>query len=141
MTPTPATDDDRSLRELFSVATRESSDLILKEIELAKLEIAENLSGLKWSAAGMTVGPAFLFAGLLVLLGAAVLAIDQVLQQPCLSALLVGTAVTVTGAVATVAGRVVLKHADITPQRSAASLHEDEQMLEQHLGSRGIDRR
>jgi hypothetical protein len=75
-----------------------------------------------------------LFAGLLVLLFAVVLGIDRFLQQPWLSALLVGSAVTMTGLLALAGGRRRVQHVDLMPHQSAESLRDDKDMLQRHLG-------
>ena len=84
--------EERSLTQLFSDATREASELVRNEIELARLELQENLSRLKAGALGMALAVPLLFGGFLVLLFAAVLALDEVMQRPSLSAAVVGIA-------------------------------------------------
>ena len=72
---------ERSLGELVSDATRESADLFRKEIELAKLEVVQAIGKLKSGVAGMAIAVPLLFAGLLTLVLAAVLAVDTALQS------------------------------------------------------------
>ena len=128
-------EDQRSLAQLFSDLTHESSELVRKEIELAKLELVESVSQLKAGAASMALAVPVLFAGFLVLLLAAVLALDVALQKPWLSALLVGGAVTLIGIVALLVGRARIKRVDVTPQRSVESLQDDKELVRRHLGS------
>lgn len=125
--------DERSLTDLFSDVTKESSDLVRKQIELAKLEFSEKISELKSGVIGMLIAAPLLYAGLLFLLVAAVLGIDTRLQTPWLSALLVGGGVTAIGAVALIAGRERVEQTDPTPQRTVESLREDTQMVKHHL--------
>lgn len=124
---------ERSLPELFSDATRESSDLILKEIELAKLEISENIAALKTGAVQLLVALPLIFGGFLVVLAAAVLGLDLWLQRPWLSALIVGVSVVVAGLAAVAAGRARLASEEIVPQRSLESLREDKEMIQEHV--------
>jgi hypothetical protein len=131
----PYREDDRSLPELFSDVTRESSELVRKEIQHAKLEVMENISELKVGATSMMLSLPLLYAGLLILLVAALLALDLVLQRPWLSALLVGGGVTLIGVIALLAGRAQVRGAEIAPQRSVESLREDRNMVRQHVGS------
>lgn len=127
------TEDERSLPELFSDVTRESSELVRKEIELAKLEITQNVAGLKTAAASVVVAVPLLFTGFLVILAGAVLALDVALQRTWLSALMVGSAVSVVGTVALLGGTSGVKDAKLAPQRSIESLRDDKDMLEEHV--------
>lgn len=124
---------ERSLPELFSDATRESSELVLKEIELAKLEISENITALKSGAVQLLVAVPLIFGGFLVLLAGGVLALDLWLQRPWLSAVIVGLSVVVIGVAAVAAGRARLAHEEVVPQRSLASLREDKEMIQEHV--------
>jgi hypothetical protein len=126
--------DERSLSELFSDATRESGELVRKEIELAKLEITDTIAQVKAGIVSLMIAVPLLFAGLLVLLVAVVLGIDRFLQQPWLSALLVGSAVTLTGLLALAGGRRRVQQVDLMPHQSAESLRDDKDMLQRHLG-------
>jgi hypothetical protein len=125
--------EDRSLGQLLSDATREGSELMRKEIELMKLEIAENLSNLKASVASMVVALPLLFSGLLILLAAAVFALDETLHRPWLSSVAVGGAVVVVGLIALLLGRRGIRAAELRPRRSEQSLRSDKQMLQRHV--------
>ncbi len=129
-------EDDRSLSQLFSDATRETSDLIRKEIELAKLEIVENISRLESGVFSMAIALPLLFGGFLVLLFAAVAGVDRALGQLWLSALIVGAAVSVMGLIALAVGRHQVKQVDLTPDQSAESLRKDKEMLQRRVGAR-----
>jgi hypothetical protein len=132
--PVPRQEDQRPLSQLLADVTRESAELMRKEIELAKLEIAQNASGLKGGATSMVVGVPLLFAGFLIVLIAAVLALDEALQRPWLSALLVGITASVAGGIALLGGRIRVKQVEVMPQRSVESLREDKEMLQHHIG-------
>jgi hypothetical protein len=126
---------ERSLPELFSDVTRESSDLVRKEVELAKLEIMAGVSDLKTGAVQLGFAVPLLFGGFLILLVGAVLALDTVLHRPWLSAVAVGAVVVLAGAVALLLGRSNIEKSDIVPQRSLESLREDKEMIQEHVGS------
>lgn len=130
-----ANSKERSLPELFSDVTRESSELVRKEIELAKLEVTEGIAALKSGAVQMLLALPLLWAGFLFTLAAAVLALDTQLQRPWLSALVVGITVLLGGVVALLVGRSQFDTKDILPERSIASLREDKEMLQEHVGS------
>ena len=74
----------------------ELSLLFRKEVALAKAEAVESFSHLKAAAISMASGGAVLFAGLLVLLAAAVLGLSHVVAD-WLAALIVGGIVSVVG--------------------------------------------
>jgi uncharacterized membrane protein YqjE len=128
-------EDQRTLAQLFSDLTHESSELVRKEVELAKLELAESVSELKTGIASMMISVPVLFAGLLCVVFAGVLALDEALHRPWLSALLVGVALMAAGAIALLGGRAKLARTDVKPQRSVASLRDDKEMVQRHVGS------
>jgi hypothetical protein len=133
MNPSLQPQEERSLKQLFSDLTYESSELVRKEIQLAKAEFSESVSELKTGVAAMAISAPLLFAGFLVLLVAAVLGLDEALHRPWLSALVVGGAVTVLGAVALLVGRSRVAKVDVTPERSARSLRDDKEMVQSHV--------
>jgi hypothetical protein len=126
---------ERSLPELFSDVTRESSDLVRKEIELAKLEITEGIAGLKSGAVQMALAVPLLFGGFLILLVGAMLALDTLLHRPWLSAVLVGATVLLAGVVALLLGRSRIEKTEIVPERAIESLRDDKEMIQDHVGS------
>ncbi|MEW6272696.1 MAG: phage holin family protein [Thermodesulfobacteriota bacterium] len=128
-------EEQRSLGQLFSDLTRESSELVRKEIELARLEFTQSISDLKTAVASMVIAVPLLFAGFLVLLLAAVFGLDQVLHRLWLSALIVGALVLAAGAVALLVGRGRMKRVDVKPERTVASLREDKEMVQRHVGA------
>lgn len=126
---------DRSVGELMGDLARESSDLIQNEIKLAKLEMIEKLAELKAGVGSMALGGAVAFAGLLVLLQAAALALDQILQNPWLSWTIVGGATVVVGMVALLIGRRRVSPDNLRPDRSMTSLRRDQQTVARHVGA------
>lgn len=126
---------ERSIGELMGDLARESSDLIQKEIELARLETTEKIGELKTGIASVAVGGVIVFAGLLILLQAAALALDLVLHQPWMSFAAVGGATLVIGLVALLAGRKRVSSETLTPERSAASLRKDQRTIARHVGA------
>lgn len=126
---------ERSIGELMGDLARESSDLIQKEIELARLETTEKIGELKTGVASVAVGGAIVFAGLLILLQAAALALDLVLHRPWLSFAAVGGATLVIGLVALLAGRKRVGADTLTPERTVASLRKDQRTVARHVGA------
>ncbi len=127
--------DRPSITELVSDPRRESSELIRKEVELAKLEITNTLSRLQAGVSAMALGGVAAFAGLLFVLAAAAFALDRVLQEPWLSSLIVGAVAILLGIAALAVGKAKLDH--LTPQRSMDSIRQDTQLLQEHLPGGG----
>lgn len=126
---------ERSIGELMGDLARESSDLIQKEIELARLETTEKIGELKAGVASVAVGGAIVFAGLLILLQAAALALDLVLHRPWLSFAAVGGATLLLGLVALLAGGKRVGADTLTPERTVASLRKDQRTVARHVGA------
>ncbi len=118
--------DDRSLQELWSEMTREASNLLHQEVELAKIETKEQLqraakAGTAFGAAGLTG-----FMALLLLSFAAAWGLDAILPT--------GFAFLIVGLVYLVAAVVLLsgarkKAADVqmVPRQTVETLKEDVQ--------------
>ena len=124
---------ERSIPELFSDLTQETTALVRKEVELAKVELSQKLSSVQTGVVSLTAGVAVAFAGLLVLLAAAVLGLDVYVRQPWMSASIVGGAVTLLGVGLLAKGRSNLAADDFVPEHSVRSLHEDKELAAKHL--------
>jgi uncharacterized protein YacL len=116
------------LRQLLN----EVSTLFRKEIALATAEVTEALSEVKVAAVSMASGGAVLFAGLLVLLASAVLALNLVVPH-WLAALIVGVIVTAIGYVMIHSGKEKLNASTFKPERTQRSLQEDKDMLQRRI--------
>ena len=120
-------------RETQSVATllhrliQEVSTLFRQELALAGAELTRTLGKALAAAAVAGAGGAVLFAGLLVLLAAAVLGLSHIMAD-WLAALIVGIVVSVVGIVAILAGTRTLPET-LQPKRSARSLSKDKDVL------------
>lgn len=82
--------DNRSLGDLLSELSRETSTLVRKEIELATTETSAKLRVAAGHTGVAAAGGALIHAGLLVLLAAIVIGLAQLGVTPWLSALIVG---------------------------------------------------
>jgi Putative Actinobacterial Holin-X, holin superfamily III len=127
--------DRPSITELVSDLRRESSELIRKEVELAKLEITITLGRIQAGVSAMALGGVAALGGFLFLLAAGAFALDRVLQEPWLSTLIVGAAAILLGVVALALGKSKLDH--LAPTRSMESIRQDTQLLQEHLPGGG----
>lgn len=126
----------RSLIGLFSDLWRETSTLVREEAQLARAEISEKVTQVESAAVSLAVGGAILFAGVLVLLFAAVAGLAQVLPPDSaawLSPLIVGMIVVVVGAIMLAKGRANLRASSLKPTRTANSLSRDAELARGHL--------
>ena len=139
----PAGDDDARLaRESGSVTGlvsdlwRQSTALLLEEVELAKTEVAEKTTHVVMSGGAIAVGGAVLFAGFIVLLLAAVNALAPLLPPDIagwLAPAIVGLVVIVIGFVMVSGGIKALEISKLAPRRTMASLRRDTDMVKEHV--------
>ncbi|HKY23454.1 MAG TPA: phage holin family protein [Vicinamibacterales bacterium] len=128
--------EGRPLSALFSDLWRESSTLAQQEAELAKAELHEKLSRLTAGVGEIATGGAVLLAGFIVLLFAAVAALEQVLPEPhdtWLAPLIVGAVVMIIGFIAVGRGRANLKAENLAPERTLQSLSRDANLAKEHM--------
>ena len=122
----------RSTVGLVKQLLNEVSDLFRKEIALAKVEASDALSNIKTGAISMASGGAVLFAGFLVLLAAAVLALSHVVPD-WLAALIVGAIVTVIGFIMVQGGKTKLDTSKIRPERTERTLRQSKETVERRM--------
>jgi hypothetical protein len=128
--------EGRSLSALFSDLWRESSTLVHEEAELAKAELNEKVSNLMAGVGEIATGGAVLLAGFIVLLFAAVAALELALPEPhdaWLAPLIVGAAVMIVGFIALARGRANLKAENLAPERTMESLRRDADLAKEHM--------
>ena len=135
-TPPPTVPkDDRPLGSLLGDLMGDLAELVSKEIQLAKAELAEKASQAATGAASLAVGGLVAFAGLLVLLDAAVYGVAALLGDAPLwaSALIVGVVVLGVGMVLLMRGRSNLRAENLTPRRTVESLRQDAEMIKEQV--------
>jgi hypothetical protein len=116
--------DDRSLSDLFSELSRETSVLVRKEVELATTEMTAKLRTAGGHAATIGTGGALTHAGLLILLAAVVLGLAQLGVPAWLSALIVAVVVMVVGYSMVRKGASRMRTTQLAPTRTIESLKE-----------------
>ncbi len=118
--------DDRSLGELFAELTQESAKLVRQEMTLAKAELSEKASRVGKDLGFLAAGGAVAYAGLLAILAAAIILLNDVMPL-WLSALLVGLVVALVGYFLLRKGLDALKREDLAPRQTMETLKEDQQ--------------
>jgi hypothetical protein len=129
-TPPGFESEDRETQSVIALLhrlTHELAALFRQELALAAAEVTRTLRKILAASATAAAGGAVLFAGLLVLLAAAVLGLSHIMAD-WLAALLVGILVCVVGIAALVAGTRALPET-LRPRRSARSLSRDKDVL------------
>jgi uncharacterized membrane protein YgdD (TMEM256/DUF423 family) len=127
---------DRSLVGLFSDLWRETQTLVHQEAQLAKAELSEKVSQVTTGAGEIAAGGAVLFAGFLVLLFAAVGALELMLDSEhaiWIAPLVVGAVVMILGYILLSRGRKQLQADSMVPQRTVQSLQRDARLAKEHV--------
>ena len=117
--------DDRSLGELFAELSRETGELVRKEIELAKTEMTAKAKTAGIQAGVVAAGGALVHAGLLVLLGAIVMALTSLGLPGWGAALIVSAAVMGAGYVMVTNGLARMRKTSVAPTQTMESLKEN----------------
>jgi uncharacterized protein HemX len=121
------TNGDRSLGELFSDLTRDTSELIREEVELAKVELSQKATCVGKDLGFLAAGGAIAYAGFLALVAALIIGLGQLGLTWWASALIVGLLVAGVGGYLVWQGLQNLKHEPLAPQQTIQTLKEDAQ--------------
>jgi xanthine/uracil permease len=117
--------DERSLGDLFSDLSRETTTLVRQEVQLAKAELTQSATEAARGIGMLVAGGAVAYAGLFFLLLAIVFGLIDAGWDAWLSALVVGLVVVAIGAVLVLRARESLKPANLAPQKTVETLKED----------------
>lgn len=117
--------DDRSLGELFAELSRETGELVKKEMELAKTEMTAKAKVAGTHAGIVAAGGALVHAGLLVLLAAIVTGFVALGLSPWLAALIVAASVMAVGYVLVMQGLNKLRQTSVAPTQTMETLKEN----------------
>lgn len=130
-----AISDERSVGSLISDLFQKSALLVRKEIQLGKAEMNEKVSQLGSAVGALAVGGAIAFAGLLVLLAAAVLGLIEVWPpaqiHPWLAPLIVGGIVALIGLVVLAVGRKNMQLHNLALSRTVESVRRDKEFVKE----------
>jgi hypothetical protein len=117
--------DERSIGDLLAELSRETSQLVRKEVELASTEMTAKVRTASGHVATTAAGGALAHAGLLVLLAALVIGLTQLGVSPWLAALVVALATMGVGYLLVNKGLAALRGTSIVPAQAIDSLKED----------------
>jgi xanthine/uracil permease len=125
--------DERSLGDLFSDLSRETTTLVRQEVQLAKAELTQSATEVARGIGMLVAGGAVAYAGLLFLLLAIVFGLIEAGWDAWLSALVVGLVVVAIGAVLVLRARESLKPANLAPQKTVETLKEDAEWAKEQI--------
>ena len=117
--------DNRSIGDLLAELSRETSELVKKEVELATTEMTAKARRAGGHVGVAAAGGALAHAGLLVFLAALGLGLSQLGVTPWLSALIISLLTIGIGYMLVNRGLTQLRSTSVAPTRAMESLKED----------------
>jgi hypothetical protein len=124
--------EERSLSELFSTLTEDIATLVRQEIQLARTELTEKGVEAGTDVALVAAGGALAGAGMFAFVSAAISLLATILPR-WLAALVVGGALSGTGAALAYMGLQNLQDADLVPHRTIESIKDDAEIIKESL--------
>jgi hypothetical protein len=124
--------EERSLSELFSTLTEDIATLVRQEIQLARTELTEKGVEAGTDVALVAAGGALAGAGMFAFVSAAISLLATILPR-WLAALVVGGALSGTGAALAYMGLQNLRDADLVPHRTIESIKDDAEIIKESL--------
>lgn len=124
---------ERSTLEIMGDLLIQFPALARKESQLARVEISEKISQAAFGLAFVAVGAVLLIPALVVLLQAAVAALEQGGFQPAAAAVITGGAVMLVGIIFLLVGINRLKIGNLIPNKTFHQIQEDASVAKQQL--------
>ena len=124
--------ENKPLGDLFSDLASEVSELVRKEVALAKLEVGQTAKHVGKNVGYLVVGGAVAYAAMLTVLAAIVMLLDKVMPDWG-AALLVGVVVGIVGWLLISKARAALQATTVTPQQTVETLKEDAAWVKQQI--------
>lgn len=128
--------EDRSLGELFSELSQETSKMLHQEVELAKTEMSRKVFQLIKDIAFLIIGGMVLYTGLFPLIGAAVIGLWLAVPEYIslwMSCLIIGFVFIGTGLFFLLKGIKNLKREDLKPQKTIESIKEGKEWVKKQI--------
>lgn len=113
-----------SIGSLFTDLTEDMGKLVRQELELVRAETMQKVNTAMRSIIMMVAGGLLAYAGLIVILIAAAIALGNIMPY-WLSTLIVGAVVVIVAAVLVTSGRSLLANMTVVPENTVESLKED----------------
>jgi hypothetical protein len=124
--------ENKPLGDLFSDLASEMSELVRKEVALAKVEVGQKAKYVGKNIGYLVVGGSVAYAAMLTIIAGIVMLLDKVMPNWG-AALLVGIVVGIVGWLLISKARAALQATDMTPQQTVESLKEDAAWVKQQI--------
>ncbi len=124
--------ENKPLGDLFSDLAGEVSELVRKEVALAKLEVGQTAKRVGKNVGYLVIGGAVAYAAMLAIIAAVIMLLDNVMPAWS-AALLVGVVVGVIAWLLIGKATSALKATDVTPQQTVETLKEDAAWVKQQI--------
>lgn len=135
--PVEAKMEERSISGLLAKLTQDIATLVQQEVQLARAEVSEKISQVSSGIASSAIGGAILFAGILVILQAAVYGLHDAIKSwspgMWLAPLIIGEIVTIVGFGLLQKGRSNLQPENLAPRKTVRSLREDKEFVKNKM--------
>lgn len=125
--------ESRGIGELLGDLSRQVSTLVRKEIDLARVEVTSSIGRMSRGAAMAGAGGALMYAGLLVLLAAAVFGLIAAGVDAWLAAFIVGVAALAVGGVVTSIGMKQVQETDLAPNHTVDTVRENVEFVKEQI--------
>jgi MFS family permease len=122
---------EQSLGQLFGEMTSEVSNLVRKELELAKVEIKDEMAQAGKAAGALGAGAFAGYMAALLLSLAAAWALSDALEAPWAGFLIIGVLFAIVAAVLIQSGRKKLQEVNLVPEETVTTLKEDMQWVKE----------
>ena len=124
--------ENKPLGDLFSDLAAEMSELVRKEVALAKLEVGQKAKYIGKNVGYLAVGGAVAYAAMLAVIAAVIMLLAKVMPDWG-AALLVGIVVGAVGLLLVSKARAALQATDMTPRQTVETLKEDAAWVKQQI--------
>ena len=126
-------EESRGIGDLLGDLGKQVSTLVRREIDLARLEVTSSVGRMGRGAAIAGIGGAILYAGVLVLLAAAVLGLIEAGMDGWLAALIVAVVALAIGAVVTSMGARQIRETNLAPEQTAETVRENVEFVKEQI--------
>ena len=124
--------ENKPLGDLFSDLAGEMSELVRKEVALAKLEVGQKAKYIGKNVGYLAIGGAVAYAAMLAVIAALIMLLDKVMPAWG-AALVVGLVVGAIGWLLVSKARAALQATDVTPRQTVETLKEDAAWVKQQI--------
>ena len=124
--------ENKPLGDLFGDLASEMSELVRKEVALARVEIGEKAKHVGKNVGYLVIGGAVAYAAMLAIIAGIVMLLDKVMPNWG-AAILVGVVVGIVGWLLISKARAALQATDVTPQQTVETLKEDAAWVKQQI--------